>query len=322
MKPRSYSAVSARSLDSSQLLQLLTVSKQTGLLPQGDTEEERFLPSGATAQADTKIAVSGGSGESDGERIQFLPPVVSQGELGLKVEVKRFTKLVPSESSTQPQLPKPPSPSGGQGSPRAPKLPPLIVPQTSATPPPQQNQKSPFGSPNRRDSHSKAGQTSDGQTDVASQTSHEQTDVAGQSDAATVHKTKEKGSSEEGREKGKDRSLQKVRIVSLGESDNGPRSRANRRRRHSSGSQTGRLSLGWSTPQAINEVLKGSSLSCPGDGPKTPVDKHNMASRDEQNTADILERAVSPNILNVNVSAVLIEAEMADNSYSPQPPPS
>ncbi len=293
MKQRSYSAVLARSLDSTQLIHLLSVSKQTALVPEKN----------ADAAEPREGSSLGSSEETGGGRIQFLPPVVTQGELGLKVEVKGLTKMITTDSSAQEVTPAQAhllTGSDGQGLPRAPKLPPLVMPQTSPFSS-SSSQKSPS---RRRDSNSKTGKSSDREHGMVSLENDEKEGGGGRSDEET--------------------SPRKVSIVSLGEAaaaDNGSKLKTSRRKRNSSGRSSGRLSLGWITPQPITEPLKGSSLPPPGTEFRTPVGKKAPAVNRqitgvqyEQNDMIKPERAVSPNMLSVNVSQVLIEAEQADDT--------
>lgn len=262
----------------------MSVSKQTALVPQNPPGEN-------DTNAGTKEDAPGGSSEEEVSEgvTQFLPPV-----MGLKVEVKGLVTAepsVPSKASNSPLASS--NPSSGQGSPRTPKLPPLITSQLSSPP-----QKQPSG-------------TSSG-TSLKSSTSPNR-----KAGVSPVHKTEETREGGEGGGPQKEKSPRKISIVSLGESESGPRSRSSWKRRHSSGNQSARLSLGWSTPQTITEPLKGSSMLHPKTTPtgrKTTDNNKRDAVQNDFNDTTIPERALSPNMLNVNVSQVLIDAEQMDDT--------
>ena len=257
MKRRSYSAAAARSVNSNQLEQLLSISTHLGLVPKKDEITPAKPPEISTTN----------SSETESTR-KFPSVVVRHAELGIKVEVKGLKKA--SEPQDCPAL-------------GLPKLPPI----TDSSP-----QKSPSNS--SMEEHPPSIQP-------VSEASPSQDITEG--------------------------SPRRISIVSLGEAevDDKSRNKGYKRKRHlSSGSQSARLSLGWSPPQPI-EPLKGSSLPVP------TIDSKSSGKRLQARTNEYTpshqeggegsyqlthgepERVMSPNMLSVNVSEVLVLAEKDDN---------
>ena len=230
VKRRSFSALAARSIDTEKLLQLFSVSRSTGLVPQSLPESER-------AEAADHCPTRG----------QTLPPVVPHlqlGEPGIKVEVKGLKKAsLHSPESTSPRL-SPKKSSDAPSSPRDVKLP-LITNSPGRKKLPSNSDKDtqdPKESP--IDFKKRANSSSHNETSVKSATISDHTSVSDSNTSTS------------------DGGIMRVSIVSLGEAEvaeERSRGRNQRRKRQPSGKQSGRLSLGWSPPQPI-EPLKGNPL--------------------------------------------------------------
>ena len=99
LKRRSYSAVSARSVNTHHLLKTMLVSRHTGLVPQ----KFKSLETSSTSEAASNPSVHPPSNRGKA----VLPPVVQHGELGMKIEVKGLRgTLDASNDGPSPNTPK------------------------------------------------------------------------------------------------------------------------------------------------------------------------------------------------------------------------
>lgn len=78
VKRRSYSAILSRTVDTEHLYHLLSVSKQTALVP----NQSEPIPGSDRPDDTEKLATV------SAEAVKMLPPVVRHGELGMKIELK------------------------------------------------------------------------------------------------------------------------------------------------------------------------------------------------------------------------------------------
>ena len=289
VKRRSYSAVSARSVNTQHLLKSLLVSRHTGLVPQKIQTLENSSVAEAALNAQEHPPSSRGK--------TILPPVVHHGELGMKIEVKglRGTSDVSKDD---------PSPRRISESYKSPKTSSKLPPITNS--PSIVEQKILINS----DTHSPKGSTtSQPSNDAQPPVSPSSNETSQKHDIAT-----------------RNESPPKVAIVSIGETevvDEVQRgSKSHRRKRHPSGNQTGRLSLGWSSPKPI-EPLKGNSLPTPPSDARTFTHPY-QSSRSKfkaEGTAGLgseaspeTERVMSPNMISVDVNEFLSEVETMDTT--------
>ena len=235
MKRRSYSAIAARAIDTEKLLQLFSVTRSTGLVPQR-------LPESESVEAAHHPPTHG----------RILPPVVPHsqlGELRIKVEV-RGLKKTPSHSP-QSKSPRASPKKSSDAAPRDLKLPLITNSPSLQKSPSDLDTHEPQGTPPFRSSDSKqkttltnSGSTSYSESPVKSPAAANCTSIGNTSTSTS------------------DGGIMRVSIVSLGEAEvveEKSRGRNKSRKRQSSGKQSGRLSLGWSPPQPI-EPLKGNPL--------------------------------------------------------------
>ncbi len=108
-KRRSQSAILARTIDTTYLMKMLSVSKHTGFQPQPETPKDDEIGTCTIEQSPPTL--------------KPLPPVVKHGELGMKVEVrglreeaektrsKDLTTKVSLRKKKLPPIPKTPSPT-------------------------------------------------------------------------------------------------------------------------------------------------------------------------------------------------------------------
>ena len=295
VKRRSYSAIAARTVDTEKLLQLFSVTRSTGLVPQR-------LP-----ESDHESANAADHSPTHG---QTLPPVVPHlqlGEPGIKVEVKGLKKA--QSHSPQSRSPRD-SPKKSSDAPGDLKLPLIANSPSLQKSSSDSNTHKPEGSPFRSsDTKQKATQM-----DSSLESAFHSESPINSPVAANCTST---GSSSTSTSDG---GIMRVSIVSLGEAgvaEEKSRGRNQRRKRQSSGKQSGRLSLGWSPPQPI-EPLKGNPLLISPNEvmPKKSQNKtRGVDGYADENGTGLLRptsavssrpmSAASSNILSVNVSEFL-----------------
>ena len=282
-KRRSYSAVSARSVDTHQLLKLLSVSRHTGLVPQKAISLENCVEAALSTPSKEE--------HSSSDRGRYLlPPVIQDNGVGMKIEVKGLRRM--SEDSPSPNSPR--QLFEPQESPEAStKLPPITAPP-SAT-----KQESPSSSKPDTQNHECSANSA---TPSSNNTQPSVTETTTKVHAANTSK-----------------GARKVTIVSIGEAEvvdeRQKGSKSHKPKRHSSSSQTGRLSLGWSPTRPI-EPLKGNSLPVPHSDARTWNYSTSKSSARPKNEGEgggqcgaegsETERVLSPNnMLSVDVSEFL-----------------
>ena len=285
-KRRSYSAVSARSVDTHQLLKLLSVSSHTGLVPQKAISLENCVEAALSTPSKEEHS------SSDRGR-SLLPPVIQDNGVGMKIEVKGLRRM--SEDSPSPNSPR--QLSEPQESPEAStKLPPITAPP-SAT-----KQESSSSKPDTQNQECSANSATLSSNDTQSSVTTPNTGTTKKVHAANTSK-----------------GPRKVTIVSIGEAEvvdeRQKGSKSHKPKRHSSSSQTGRLSLGWSPTKPI-EPLKGNSLPVPHSDTRTWTYSTSKSSARPKNEGEgggqcgaegsEMERVLSPNnMLSVDVSEFL-----------------
>lgn len=284
-KRRSYSAVSARAVDTHQLLKFLSVSRQTGLVPQKSISLENCV----------KAALSNPSKQepSPSDRVRtLLPPVIQDDGIGMKIEVKGLRRM----SEDGPSLSTPRQPSEPQEAPEAStKLPPITASPSATKKESLSNSKS---NTQNQNCSANSSTPSSNSTQPSVTTSNTETKVH----TANTNT-----------------SPRKVTIVSIGEAEvveeRQKSSKSHKHKRHPGSSQTGRLSLGWSPTRPI-EPLKGNSLPVPHPNTRTwnystgklSTRSKNEEERGRQSGAEgsEMERVLSPNnLLIVDVNEFL-----------------
>ena len=285
-KRRSYSAVSARSVDTHQLLKLLSVSRHTGLVPQKAISLENCVEAALSTPSKEE--------HSSSERGRsLLPPVIQDNGVGMKIEVKGLRRM--SEDSPSPNSPR--QLTVPQESPEtSTKLPPITAPP-SAT-----KQESSSSKPDTQNQECSANSATLSSNDTQPSVTTPNTGTTKKVHAANTSK-----------------GPRKVTIVSIGEAEvvdeRQKGSKSHKPKRHSSSSQTGRLSLGWSPTRPI-EPLKGNSLPVPHSDTRTWNYSTNKSSARPKNEGEgggqcgaegsEMERVLSPNnMLSVDVSEFL-----------------
>lgn len=299
LKRRSYSAVSARSVNTHQLLKTLLVSRHTGLVPQ----KFQSLETSSTSEAASNLNVHPPSNRGKA----VLPPVVQHGELGMRIEVKGLRGPLDASNDGPP----PNTPKRITESYEPPKFSTKLPPITNS--PSIVEQKSP--NPN-----------SDTYSPISSTTSAPSNDTQSPVSLASNETSQEKQTINQIATRNE--SPKKVTIVSIGESeavDEVQRgNKPHKRKRHPSGNQTSRLSLGWSSPKPI-EPLKGNSLPTPSSDARAFTHPSNHPSRSkfmakgaagqsiEAETET--ERVMSPNMISVDVNEFLLDVETTDSTH-------
>jgi len=283
-KRRSYSAVSARSVDTHQLLKLLSVSRHTGLVPQKAISLENCVEAALSTPSKEEHS------SSDRGR-SLLPPVIQDNGVGMKIEVKGLRRM--SEDSPSPNSPR--RLSEPQESPEAStKLPPITAPPSATK---QESSK-----PDTQNQECSANSATLSSNDTQPSVTTPNTGTTKKVHAANTSK-----------------GPRKVTIVSIGEAEvvdeRQKGSKSHKPKRHSSSSQTGRLSLGWSPTRPI-EPLKGNSLPVPHSDTRTWTYSTSKSSARPKNEGEgggqcgaegsEMERVLSPNnMLSVDVSEFL-----------------
>lgn len=283
-KRRSYSAVSARSVDTHQLLKLLSVSRHTGLVPQKAISLENCVEAALSTPSKEE--------HSSSERGRsLLPPVIQDNGVGMKIEVKGLRRM--SEDSPSPNSPR--QLAEPQESPEAStKLPPITAPPSATK---QESSK-----PDTQNQECSANSATPSSNDTQPSVTTPNTGTTKKVHAANTSK-----------------GPRKVTIVSIGEAEvvdeRQKGSKSHKPKRHSSSSQTGRLSLGWSPTRPI-EPLKGNSLPVPHSDTRTWNYSTSKSSARPKNEGEgggqcgaegsEMERVLSPNnMLSVDVSEFL-----------------
>lgn len=283
-KRRSYSAVSARSVDTHQLLKLLSVSRHTGLVPQKAISLENCVEAALSTPSKEE--------HSSSERGRsLLPPVIQDNGVGMKIEVKGLRRM--SEDSPSPNSPR--QLAEPQESPEAStKLPPITAPPSATK---QESSK-----PDTQNQECSANSATPSSNDTQPSVTTPNTGTTKKVHAANTSK-----------------GPRKVTIVSIGEAEvvdeRQKGSKSHKPKRHSSSSQTGRLSLGWSPTRPI-ESLKGNSLPVPHSDTRTWNYSTSKSSARPKNEGEgggqcgaegsEMERVLSPNnMLSVDVSEFL-----------------
>lgn len=283
-KRRSYSAVSARSVDTHQLLKLLSVSRHTGLVPQKAISLENCVEAALSTPSKEE--------HSSSERGRsLLPPVIQDNGVGMKIEVKGLRRM--SEDSPSPNSPR--QLAEPQESPEAStKLPPITAPPSATK---QESSK-----PDTQNQECSANSATPSSNNTQPSVTTPNTGTTKKVHAANTSK-----------------GPRKVTIVSIGEAEvvdeRQKGSKSHKPKRHSSSSQTGRLSLGWSPTRPI-EPLKGNSLPVPHSDTRTWNYSTSKSSARPKNEGEgggqcgaegsEMERVLSPNnMLSVDVSEFL-----------------
>ena len=283
-KRRSYSAVSARSVDTHQLLKLLSISRHTGLVPQKAISLENCVEAALSTPSKEEHS------SSDRGR-SLLPPVIQDNGVGMKIEVKGLRRM--SEDSPSPNSPR--QLAEPQESPEAStKLPPITAPPSATK---QESSK-----PDTQNQECSANSATPSSNDTQPSVTTPNTGTTKKVHAANTSK-----------------GPRKVTIVSIGEAEvvdeRQKGSKSHKPKRHSSSSQTGRLSLGWSPTRPI-EPLKGNSLPVPHSDTRTWNYSTSKSSARPKNEGEgggqcgaegsEMERVLSPNnMLSVDVSEFL-----------------
>ena len=281
-KRRSYSAVSARSVDTHQLLKFLSVSRQTGLVPQKSISLENCV--------EAALSYPSKQEPSPRDRVKtLLPPVIQDDGVGMKIEVKGLRRM----SEDGPSLSTPRQPPEPQEAPEAStKLPPITASPSATKKESLSNSKS---DTQNQPCSANATTPSSNSTQPSVNTSNTETKVHTANTST---------------------SPRKVTIVSIGEAEvveeRQKSSKSHKHKRHPGSSQTGRLSLGWSPTRPI-EPLKGNSLPVPHPNTRTwnystgksSTRSKNEGETDRQSSAEgsEMERVLSPNnmlIVDVN----------------------
>ena len=281
-KRRSYSAVSARSVDTHQLLKFLSVSRQTGLVPQKSISLENCV--------EAALSYPSKQEPSPRDRVRtLLPPVIQDDGVGMKIEVKGLRRM----SEDGPSLSTPRQPPEPQEAPEAStKLPPITASPSATKKESLSNSKS---DTQNQPCSANATTPSSNSTQPSVNTSNTKTKVHTANTST---------------------SPRKVTIVSIGEAEvvqeRQKSSKSYKHKRHPGSSQTGRLSLGWSPTRPI-EPLKGNSLPVPHPNTRTwnystgksSTRSKNEGETDRQSSAEgsEMERVLSPNnmlIVDVN----------------------
>ena len=284
-KRRSYSAVSARSVDTHQLLKFLSVSRQTGLVPQKSISLENCV--------EAALSYPSKQEPSPRDRVRtLLPPVIQDDGVGMKIEVKGLRRM----SEDGPSLSTPRQPPEPQEAPEASTKLPSITASPSATK--KESLSNSKSDTQNQPCSANATTPSSNSTQPSVNTSNTKTKVHTANTSA---------------------SPRKVTIVSIGEAEvveeRQKSSKSHKHKRHPGSSQTGRLSLGWSPTRPI-EPLKGNSLPVPHPNTRTwnySTGKSSTRSKNEGETGgqsgaeeSEMERVLSPkNMLIVDVNEFL-----------------
>ena len=298
LKRRSYSAVSARSVNTHHLLKTMLVSRHTGLVPQ----KFKSLETSSTSEAASNPSVHPPSNRGKA----VLPPVVQHGELGMKIEVKGLRGTLDASNDG----PSPNTPKRVTESYEPPKFSTKLPPITNS--PSIMEQKSPNPSSNTYSPISSTTSAPSNDTQPAVSLASNETSQEKQ----TINHIATRNESP------------KVTIVSIGEAeavDEVQRgNKPHKRKRHPSGNQTGRLSLGWSSPKPI-ELLKGNSLPTPSSDARAFTHPSSHSSRSKfmaKGTAGQsieaeteTERVMSPNMISVDVNEFLLDVETTDSTH-------
>ena len=294
----------------------LSITKQTGLMPEevtatntttteprktahtvgSNTDRQTTASQNSTSQLDAKGAQKSTNSEHDLEtvdtptgKIQILPPVVRQGELGMKIEVKRLRTFSDSVIAETARL------SAHQA---------VDEKQQTTT---VANSRVIKRLPKLQEKEKKEAQTS---SHVSSQSPEMKERLQDDPSNRTLHVTTSSSS------------LRKVSIVSLGETPSKSQQtdrhwQYRRKRRHSEGKQVGssRLSQGWSPPQLETiEPIVGSPLHTPRKRSQTTGDS--QAVRGQGSVLDLealRSQMTSPGMfISVDVNEFLQDID-ADN---------
>ena len=293
----------------------LSITKQTGLIPEevtatnttttesrktahtvsSNTGRQTTASQNSTSQLDTKGAQKFTNSEHDLEtvgtptdKIQILPPVVRQGELGMKIEVKRLRTFSDSAIAETARLSADQVANEKQ--------------QTTAV----ANSRVIKRLPKLQEKEIK-------QAETPPHVSQSPETKERLKDDGTLHATTSSSS------------LRKVSIVSLGETPSKSQQtdrhwQHRRKRRHSEGKQVGssRLSQGWSPPQLETlEPVVGSPLHTPRKQPQTMGDSCAARAPREQGSVldleDLRSQMTSPGMfISVDVNEFLQDID-ADN---------
>ena len=321
---RSYSAILPRKVTvdlTRELTANLSITKQTALIPEeamatnttaesskttgtvnSNTDKEQTQTKtshNSTSQPSKNRAQKSTNSEHDVEtvdtltgKIQILPPVVRQGELGMKVEVRRlrtFSDSVVSETASSTLAVA----DGKQ--------------QTGTV---TANSRAIKRLPKLQEKEKKQAEKS---SHVSSQSPEAREKPKDDPSDQTLHVTTSSSS------------LRKVSIVSLGESPSKSQytdryRQQRRKRRHSEGKQvgSGRLSQGWSPPQLDTiEPIVGSPLHTPRKRSQTVGENHAVGSPGDQGSVLDLEalrsQMTSPGMLiSVDVNEFLQDIDADD----------
>lgn len=306
VRQRSHSAILARTVNTEHLMKLLSVSKQTALLPE-EVSEPTNPKSPIPERADQKRypvkksanAAAGESTHSSEKQSKILPPVVRNKELVMKIEVRGIHK----QDEREGDVPRTSTECQGAGvsnthnstkhSPRLATLPPL----SNGAPVASKKQSS-----NLEQAQNNNLKTPNPVSLSNSKVKHEEkTEKTVEISLETNHKH----SSDSNNTANKNVSPNRVTVVSIGERptlNERPKSKNPKQRRSS-----GRLSLGWSPPQPI-EPISGNPLSIPVRQPASIGKKGNKGQEKETNQemTYLESRPVSSSMrININVNEFL-----------------
>ena len=296
LRKRSYSAVLPRNVSDEALRQLLLISRQTALSHKGLRHRHTY---------------------SEPTPTKTLPPVVSHGELGMKIEVKGLRSTNSPRNSPRgknsPRHHKGHLESNSPGRKNSPKhqrdhLESVVSSHSSS------GRLPPISDPPQLEKGDDEKEVIDVKVTVSTSKPHPQdhdkdkdgeeslTSSANQS--TFPPKTVSSGSQQ--MKLSTSSGSPKMNVVSIGEAREVGRTNIHRSKRHTSGK--GRLSSGWSPPQPI-QPLKGSPIH-------TPPKKTGGAGQENEGERDLRAEVVAsptPSMtINVNVNEFLEQAETGD----------
>ena len=302
VRPRSHSAILARTVNTEHLMKLLSVSKQTGFLPQEEisdpTAPNSFVPERQISSVKQSTTAVGESSHSPEKQQKILPLVVRNEELVMKIEVRGLQKHdeLRAEGGGIQTSPEKQSAGFSNVSPRVYSPRSLLPPISKGASISSKKQPS-----NHQQPKNDSLKTLDSVTSPNSE-------KKGEEKVAETQETSHKYYSDSNNTANKNVSPSKVSVVSIGERPTGdderPKSKKTKQRRSS-----GRLSLGWSPPQTI-EPISGSPLNIPFRQQASMGKKGNKSQEKETGMTDREARPLSSSMrININVNDFLADID-------------
>ena len=281
-------------------MKLLSVSKQTGFLPQAEsdpTEPNSFVPERQISPVKQSTTAVGESSHSPEKQQKILPSVVRNEELVMKIEVRGLQKHDELRA-------------GGGGIQSSPEkqgtgfsnVSPRVYSPRSLLPPISKGAS--ISSKKQPSNHQQPKNDSLKTLDSVTSPNSEKKGEEKLEKVAETQETSHKYYSDSNNTANKNVSPSRVSVVSIGERPTGdderPKSKKTKQRRSS-----GRLSLGWSPPQTI-EPISGSPLNIPFRQQASMGKKGNKGQEKETGMTDREARPLSSSMrININVNDFL-----------------